>query len=125
MLQLESVNTGSMAQLYTESEACERYKQAILDSREQLEAFLYPLPWVYLENNRCLTQEELESIKISDGGAKLKIKKLLDLILTKTDIATLSGFSKAVYSKNTSKGQQIFPFADNLGGVPVVDPKRG
>ena len=111
--------------LHTESAACERYKQAIRDHRGQLEALLCPQPWFYLEQNRCLTHEEIERLKSTGEGMKFKIKALVDLILTKSDITTLSSFCKAVYSKNRGKGLQIFPFADTLGGIPVPPPKKG
>ena len=110
--------------LYTEVEACEKYKQAIRDHRDKLESLLYPQPWSFLKSNHCLTEQEIDAIKSSSGGLKLKVKQLVDFVLTKTDIATLSSFSKAVYSKST-KGSEIFPFADSLGGIPVVDPKKG
>ena len=111
--------------LYTESAACDGYKQAIRDHRERLEALLYPQPWPFLERNRCLTGQEIDAIKASGGGLKHKVKQLVDFILTKSDIATLSSFSKALYSKNSTKASEIFPFADSLGGIPVVDPKKG
>lgn len=111
--------------LYTEAEACEKYKQAIRDHRDKLESLLYPQPWSFLKSNHCLTEQEIDAIKSSGGGLKLKVKQLVDFVLTKTDIATLSSFSKAVYSKSSTKGSEIFPFADSLGGIPVVDPKKG
>ena len=111
--------------LFTEVEACEKYKQAIRGHRGELETLLYPQPWGFLKKNHCLTEQEVDSIKSSSGGLKSKVKQLVDYILTKNDITNLSNFSKAVYSKNRAKGLEIFPFADSLGGIPMVDPEKG
>ena len=113
--------------LYTEVEACEKYKQAIRDHRDEVESLLYPRPWLLLEKNNCLTKQERKAIESSSGEGKSKVKQLVDYILTKTDIATLSNFSKAVYSKKSAKvsASEIFPFADSLGGIPVSDTDGG
>ena len=114
-----------MALHYSESTACDTYRQAIHDHRDQLESALYPRPWVHLEKSGCLTECQSELEAMTKMPAKTAIKELVDLVLSKDDVGTYTTFSKAVYRKNEPSGKKIFPFADSVGGIPVTVPKKG
>ena len=114
-----------MALYYSESTACDTYRQAINDHRDQLESALYPRPWVHLEKSGCLREYQSDVEAVKNMPAKAAIKELVDLVLSKDDVGTYTTFSKAVYSKNESSAKKIFPFADSVGGIPVTVPKKG
>ena len=114
-----------MTHYYSEKTASSMYKQKILDHRDQLESVLYPRPWVYLKKSGCLTENDDDIEAMKKLPAKFAIKSLIDLVLKKNDINTLTTFSKAVYAINRRKGEEVFPFADSLDGTPVTVPKKG
>lgn len=108
---------------YSENEAADMYVQAIKDNRNEIKKVLYPLPWVHLRKSGCVV-EELEAL-MNKRPIKQAVSEVVDLVLTKSDIETLTAFSKAIYSINAQKGKNIFPFADRMGGIPVTVPKKG
>lgn len=111
-------------ELYSEDEAADMYVQAIKDNRDMIETdVLYPSPWVHLRNSRCIV-EELEAL-MKKRRIKRAVSEVVDLVLEKGDIETLTAFSKAIYSISAQKGNNIFPFADRIGGIPVTVPKKG
>lgn len=111
--------------LYTESSACDKYKQAICDHRDSLESLLRPRPWVYLEKAGCLREDEIEDLKNNSSSSAGQIEQLVDFILKKHDINTYARLCKAVYIMKKNRAEKIFPFADSLGGLPVMAPKKG
>ena len=113
-----------MALYYSEREAVDTYKQAILDHRDQLESLLYPRPWVYLQKSGCFKENDEDIEALKKLSAKVAVKKLVDLLLTKCDVYTFTTFSKAVHTMNDSKGRKIFPFADGMDGLPVTVPNK-
>ena len=113
--------------LYTESGACDMYKQAICDHRDMLESSIPPRPWVSLKNSGCLRQDEIDDIENNSSGSAGQITELVDFILRKHDINTYARFCKAVYTmkKVKDRAEKIFPFANSLGGLSVTEPKKG
>lgn len=111
---------------YSENEAADMYVQAIKDNKDMIiESVLYPSPWVPLRKSGCIV-EELEAL-MKKRPIKRAVSEVVDLVLRKGDIETLTAFSKAIYSISAQKGKNIniFPFADRMGGIPVTVPKKG